>query len=268
MAIIRDALIKWLEGQAALPVETQAFLANKRYDYLVDLDALRSTVAELMDLIRSEDGKDLSGVLKLAYEAGTTDAAKDFSRLIDEDGRTITQVLSSEPYLRRTAYVGARAFEEMDGFAGEAGAELGRTLLAAMQEGESIDQIKRKLFGQFDVAKFRAERIARTEITGALRRGRVDEAQETEAKFGVTIGMLWFSALSSTTRKTHAALHGKVLTPEEVKEFYSRNANGINCKCSQVTVIMGPDGKPMQQSLIDKEAARRSAYFKKQEEGQ
>ena len=41
--------------------------------------------------------------------------------------------------------------------------------------------------------------------------------------------MLWASALKPTTRASHARRHGRVYTIDEVRDFYSRDGNAINC---------------------------------------
>ena len=164
-----------------------------------------------------------------AYQEGTALAAFNLSGLTDDYARTVTQVLASEPYIRRSALAGARVMEEMKGFTAETSTDLARVLMIGIQDGRNPLDLARDLRDRFSISKARAERIARTEINAALRRGRLDEAQDTQERLGITTGMLWASALSSSTRRSHAARHGKVYTLDEVKQFYSRDGNAINC---------------------------------------
>ncbi len=97
----------------------------------------------------------------------------------------------------------------------------------------------------------RANRIARTEITTALRRARWDEHDSASDDLGLNVMLLHLSALSPTTRQTHALRHGKLYTSEEVRDWYSINGNAINCKCSQVTVLVDEKGVPLNSSVID-----------------
>ena len=48
---------------------------------------------------------------------------------------TLHRYFLSEPYQRRVALVGARVFEDMKGFEGDLGVQLGRILRGAVQDG-------------------------------------------------------------------------------------------------------------------------------------
>ncbi|PVP08902.1 phage head morphogenesis protein, partial [Salmonella enterica subsp. enterica serovar Agona] len=45
--------------------------------------------------------------------------------------------------------------------------------------------------------------------------------------------------------------HGKLYTTEEVREWYSINGNAINCKCTQVSVLVDEAGNPLYPNVID-----------------
>ena len=74
--------------------------------------------------------------------------------------------------------------------------------------------------------------------------------------------MMHFSALSPTTREDHAARHGEVYTVDEVAEWYSVDANGINCKCTQVEVLLDENGDVIQDKLQQREIDRKDTYMK------
>jgi len=57
----------------------------------------------------------------------------------------------------------------------------------------------------------------------------MDEAEQTTADLGFRVMMLHLSALSPTTRASHAARHGKLYTVQDVRIWYTQNANPINC---------------------------------------
>jgi hypothetical protein len=38
--------------------------------------------------------------------------------------------------------------------------------------------------------------------------------------------------------------HAHLYTNEEVRDWYSKDGNSINCKCSQQSVLVDADGKP------------------------
>lgn len=229
---------------------------DSTYQYQVDLANLQRITREIAMRLGLHDKAVVDQVLA-AYEDGTAQTIANLSLITDEYTRTVTQVLNSVPYFKRTAIIGARVFEEMQGFTGQTAADLSRVLYEGVLNGQNPRALKKTLSARFDVSAGRAERIARTEITGALRRATWDESQDARERLGIETGMLWFSALSPSTRATHAARHGKVYTAQEVREFYSVDANGVNCKCSQKPVLLNADGTPRNPKFIERVRSRK-----------
>lgn len=246
---IDDARDEVLRIWESLPVQRQnGRLVNRSfYEYLIDLRELTRIVDMIrMTLSRGNGRVVLARQTEAAYRSGIAKAVENLSRLSDDYTRTITAHLASNPVLRRAALAGARVFEFMEGFAGDTAADLGRVLFQAVQDGQNPRDAARTIRDRFGVSKRRAERIARTEIVGALRRGRIDEARDAEDKFGIKVKMLWYSALiPERSRPHHMARHGNLYTTEEVTEFYSVGGNAINCLCSQTEITIGPDGEPI-----------------------
>jgi hypothetical protein len=87
--------------------------------------------------------------------------------------------------------------------------------------------------------------MAQTDLTDTLRQARWAEAEAAREDLGIVTGLLWTSALIPTTRPTHAAKNGKVLTTEQVREFYSRDGNIFRCHCAQTECLLDEDGKPI-----------------------
>lgn len=232
-----------------------------RYEFQVDLATLQDAVARIMADLQAA-GQPMAYAASGAYAEGTAQASVNLSGLTQDYARPVTSLLSSEPYLRRAALVQARVFEEMQGFAGDTGRDLARVLFDGVQEGRNPLSIAADIRERFEISRSRAERIARTEVNGALRRGRLDEAQDAQDRLGIKTGMLWASALKATTRPSHSAKHGKVFTVSEVKDFYSRDGNAINCMCAQTEILLDDDGKPLSSRAIDRMTARRKAYEK------
>lgn len=224
-AILKSAQARLLLALEQIPVRV---VNATRYEFQVDLDALRAIVAQIVEELRAA-GEPVGQATAGAYAEGTAQASVNLSGLTDDYARPLSSLLASEPYMRRSALVRARVFEEMQGFAGETGADLARVLFTGMEEGRDPLDIARDIRAQFGVSKRRAEMIARTEINGALRRGRLDEERDAQERLGIKTGMLWASALKPTTRPSHARRHGRVYTIEEVRDFYSRDGNAINC---------------------------------------
>lgn len=198
-----------------------------------------------------------------AYEQGTAAAVTNLSAISDEYVRTLATVISNPAYIDRIAFVRARQFELMRGLTDETRANLADTLARAVQAGENPMAIKREIQKRVGVSASRAERIARTEIATANRRARLAEAQDAEERLGIRTRMMWLSALSPTTRRTHAARHGKLYTRQEVEDFYSRDGNAIACKCSQTEVLVDEDGNPLDGGKAMERLQARSQKFLK-----
>ena len=121
-----------------------------------------------------------------------------------------------------------------------------------MGRGLNPLDIARNLTDQTGIEKRRANRIARTEVTTALRRAKWDEDQEANDLYGLKTLLVHISALSPTTRHTHAVRHAHLYTNEEVRDWYSKDGNSINCKCSQQSVLVDADGNPEYPDTITK----------------
>ncbi|ENG6540575.1 phage head morphogenesis protein, partial [Salmonella enterica subsp. enterica serovar Montevideo] len=130
--------------------------------------------------------------------------------------------------------------------------DMARVLTDGVGRGLNPLDIARNLTAQTGIEKRRANRIARTEVTTALRRAKWDEDQEANDLFGLKTLLVHISALSPTTRHTHAVRHAHLYTNEEVREWYAKDANSINCKCSQQSVLVDDDGRPQFPDTITK----------------
>ncbi|MDW2743354.1 phage minor head protein [Atlantibacter subterraneus] len=167
-----------------------------------------------------------------AYQRGT---AQEFANLSQQSavyaaGReNLQQLLLSEPYQRRLLLVRTRVFEEMKNLSARIKSEMARVLTDGMGRGQNPRDIAKRLTEQTGIVISRAKRIARTEITTALRRARWDESDEAEAQYGIMTRQMHLSALSPTTRRKHALRHGHLYTTEEVRDWYSVDGNAINC---------------------------------------
>jgi len=247
------------------PVERVNRYGNAFYDFKVSLDALRALVAEIERTLAGGEGPTVaSEAAQAAYREGIAKAAQNLAGLSDDYTRTVFQRLGDALVQRRAALAGARVFEQMEGFAGETAADLSRILFDAVQTGENPRDTAKAIRQRFSVSKSRAERIARTEVTGALRRGRWDEARDAEEKLGMQVRLIHYSALiAGRTRRSHARRHGKIVTVEEQAAWYSQDANSINCLCTATEVTVDADGKPIfGKKLLDRLEKQREAFMK------
>lgn len=257
-----DAVGRWMIEQVkALPVR-KVIVNATAYQYQVDLTTLQSIVAELERRLTDDSNRSILEASLAAYRQGIGQSWQNLSGLVDAGTMDLTAVLRSEPVLRRSAILGARVFEEMKGFNVETRTELGRILMQSVEDGINPIEMAREIRERIAMSKRRAETIARTEIIGALRRGRMDEAEETQARLGIKTGMLWVSALSPTSRPNHVARHGKIYSTQEVREFYQSAGEAINCKCAQTEILLNEDGSPISSAVVKRLDTARKAYTK------
>lgn len=254
-----------LESVAEWPVtQRNGLQANAFFDYGVSTEE----VARLIQIIRLAlaNGAGPAGIraaVRAAYTEGVSRASGNLSGLSDDYPWTTMQRLRDGEVLQRATMASARAFEQLKGFNEQMTSDLSRIMFEAIQSGENPRQVARTIRRRLNLSKSRAERIARTEITMAHRRGRWDEARIAEEKFGIKTKLLHNSALiPGRTRRSHAVRHGKLFTREEEAAWYSINGNGINCLCSQTEVTFGADGEPLfGQKLIGRMEEQRSRFI-------
>ncbi len=241
----------WLLGQfEQLP--KQPLKVNQRYEYLISAETLRMLILEIEQRMGQAPSQAIIDQVAAAYEEGTGQAVANLQKITDQYTLTASQVLASQPYQRRVAMISARVFEQMRGFEGDTAADLARVLGQGVENGLNPIEVAKDIKKRFGVSKSRAERIARTEITGALRRGLLDEDADANQRLGIKTGLLWFSALSPTTRPWHASRHGNIYTQEDVREFYATGANGVNCLCSVRSIMIDENGDPITPRVVDK----------------
>jgi len=289
-AELRRRIKRIKKGMRQLIGTLQPALVTNAATYTYDIDATkynqinlfiqRLLYSELLDNPQGEFTNRwwLNANLSIAYEDGTADAlqsAKNMAQVeivgaeLSQAMRSvqIEQVMFSPGYQRRVGLVHSRVFNEMKGLSDSAKVDLSESLARSMAAGKGIRDVTKDVMARVDVTESRAWRIARSEITMAYRNATAAETDELNddvySGSDWVMGSLWWSALSSTTRKTHARKHGQVLTTEEVRSFYSVDGNSINCLCSQSPILTNvKTGEIIQQELVDKMIERREQYLK------
>jgi len=233
----------------------------KKYEFNIDeaqYDFLGSELDSLIDRLILE-GADrgslwlMTGYVQPAYQQGTAMAwgnlkvqSKDY-RLSRPD---LESILTSAPYRRRLGYIKSREFEEMKGLSAQLKKDYRFALLDGMAQGMNPLAIADKITQTTGEAITRTRRVARTEITTALKRARLDEAEDTSERLGLKLMMMQISALSPTTRASHAARHAKLYTLEQVRAWMSTVPNMIACKCTFIEVLVNDDGTPFAPGII------------------
>lgn len=247
--------------KSALERIPSSLAVNARYEYQLNptiLSIILNDASYLVDQVLLEGSEyDLwfYEYVDLAAEKGTGQAFANLSQQspVYAAGReSLSAILISEPYQRRMALVNARVFEEMKGLSAEVKRDMARVLTDGIGRGLNPGEVSRNLTEQIGIEKRRANRIARTEITTALRRAKWEEDQEANDLYGLKTLLVHISALSPTTRHTHSIRHAHLYTNEEVRDWYAKDANSINCKCTQQSVLVDEEGKPIYPDTITK----------------
>lgn len=237
-----------------------ALAVNAEYSFVLDEQRLLALGADIRAIVDEQmlvtEGGGIwlfEGYVKPAYIAG---AGRAFSNIAAQSSTyatlrpNIMSVLMSAPFQNRMGLLRARVFEEMAGFSGELGDKLAATLTRGVGNGLGAIEIANQLVQNFDVTQYRAERIARTEITTALRRGRMDESDAASESIGLEIKLMHISAFSPTSRPTHTSRHSLLFTSEQQRLWWSIDGNSINCMCSVIEVIIGTNGEPLAPGLL------------------
>lgn len=268
------------------------------YRYLIDPVESQNIALFIQELIYSEilgsengafsDLWFMNPFVEEQYEKATEEALQSTKNLASAEAvgsalsnqiRSIQAeyVLMSAGYQTRIALVKNRLFEEMKGLSDQMKQDLGGVLGRGIAAGHGINRIKsdirKKLWGDDPKPKepkgfkYRAERIARTEINNAYRTAywaETDELNNTVWKdSGFVTRLLWYSALAPTTRRTHAKRHGEIFTTTQVREFYSVDGNPINCMCVQVEILIKKStGEVINKNIVNKLKKQKENYLK------
>ena len=258
--------------KSALDKIPSSIAVNARYDYQLNqtlLSIILNDASYLVDQVLldgNEYGLWFYEYVDLASEKGTGQSFYNLSQQspVYAAGReSLASILASDPYQQRMALVHARVFEEMKGLSADVKRDMARVLTEGVGRGLNPREVARNLTEQVGIEKRRANRIARTEVTTALRRARWDEAELSMDDLGLNIRLLHLSALSPTTRLRHALRHAHIYTVQEVRDWYAVDANSINCKCSQVEVLVDADGKPLYPNVIELAKKEFDSHWKK-----
>lgn len=86
----------------------------------------------------------------------------------------------------------------------------------------------------------------------AQRMARIDQDEIMAQRYGTRYKLMHFSALQPTTRASHAARHGKLFTPAEVRAWYEIDGNAEGCKCSFIQVLLDDRGRPLTPAIIER----------------
>lgn len=123
-------------------------------------------------------------------------------------------------------------------------------VLQGILQGESMDDIAKRIYPIVDSNASAAIRSARTLVTGAENKGRLDSYKEME-KNGVVLNKVWLATPDGRTREWHIEMDGQSVGVNEMfvdglgnELEYPADPNGApesvyNCRCTMYTDIVG-----------------------------
>ena len=256
-----------LDSITFLAVNAQA------YQFLTSPDAIDMILAELgmtVEQIMNQGGRWLfTGYAQPAYQQGTGRAQANIANQskVYRDARSLEQLLTSAPYLKRLSLLRGRIFNEMDGVVGDVKTTLARTLTQGLADGVGPLEIAKRITAETGIVERRARTMARTETGEALREGRLAETEDAQ-NLGINVGVMHLSALSPTSRVDHVGRHGWVGTVQQEREWYAaKNGRRINCKCSPTEMLLDDDGKPMFEDVVERTKKARAEWEESESKG-
>jgi len=278
-AEIQERVVDQLQPREIAVNGLRAYLLNAEKVYIYELDYLQfrridETIAEIIQRIMMQRGEQwdvwMQQYTAEAYQQGAAYAQSSLavqSAVYSSAYSNIESVLFTPEYQRRIAVVTSRTFNSMEGFTDDLITTTRRILGDTIAQGKSprwaAQQLKGYLVdteGTQAKAASRAATIARTELGVSYRSAVMDESQRASESLGLVTKLLWVSALMATTRKTHGEKHSEILTRAQVADFYSKNGNSINCRCSQSVVVVDEKGDAYAKRILDKMKKQEAAW--------
>jgi len=86
----------------------------------------------------------------------------------------------------------------------------------------------------------------------AMRMKTLDDTEAAAKRWGTSHLYMHMSALSPTTRKTHAQRHGKLFTAQQIRDFWADPSNVEGCKCSIAAVLVDDQGIPLVRAIVER----------------
>lgn len=172
----------------------------------------------------------------------------------------IEQVLLSEPYREALNKTYVTNFESVKTLSQRTSSQVMQQINAGIDAGDTPTAISKSISERFDVARSSAKRIADTEINKAYNNSKLRANDIAATETGLRSGVIHISALTPTTRNTHAARHGNAYTTVDQLQWWDSGSNRINCKCSTISVLIDSKGKVVQTETQEKIKAEKSFF--------
>lgn len=124
--------------------------------------------------------------------------------------------------------------------------ELRKHFSSAIRNGETIEEIAKRVRGVVNRNHYGSVRIARTETTRLESIGREESFKQGE-DLGLKLKKVWISTHDPRTRESHLLLNGKTIDMDKTfsngllypGEYGGRAEEVINCRCTHIVEIQG-----------------------------
>jgi SPP1 gp7 family putative phage head morphogenesis protein len=233
------------------------------YDYDIDPEDLEDFNAEVRAILNEELGTEgntpaedwwYKPEVELPTRQGTLEETSRINQLIIAAGIagylvkgvipqpvSIESIFTSRRYLKELRNVYAENFQVIKTLSDRTAGQVINRINSGIKAGSTPTKIAEDIAKRFDVSKSSAKRIADTEINWAYNSARSRAVDYAAEETGMKAAVMHISALTPTTRATHAARHGKVYTVAEQNSWWDTADNGtarINCKCTTRSVLL------------------------------
>jgi hypothetical protein len=179
--------------------------------------------------------------------------------------RSVESIVYSDAFLNRVALAQLSDYAEFSELKSAASRDLANVITQAVANGSSVKDTAKEIGDRLEVSASKAKMYAQTALPNTLREARWAENDAAREDLDIQCALLWTSALKATTRRSHAAKHGKVLTTAQVREFYSKDGNRYNCYCSQTDCLIDDEGKLIASPELKAGMARQREQWTKSE---
>lgn len=219
----------------------------------------------------------MNSYLKQSFDRGARDSLQSAKNLspasivgpeLSQEIRSteVDQVLQQPYYRRRLEAAYGRTFNEMVGFSDTTAKQVSGILGRAITSGVNYRAVAKEFNKVFDdMAGYRSERIVRTEMNKINNDAYTDNTKQLNATIyndsAYEVAVMHLSALTPTTRNSHAFRHGRVYTPEEQNEWWDSGSNRIQCLCSVTDVLRHKKTGEVLQTALHKKALEQGKKF-------
>lgn len=205
--------------------------------------------------------------VELPYRQGALVELREFNRLISATNTppvTEDQILLSEPYRTGLETEQVKNFNIMKSLSQTVSSQTVSRVSSDIAAGKTPTAIIEEIVGRFDVGRSYGDANARTYINEAYNNAKMGVIDTIGQVTGLRPAVLHVSALSTTTRESHADRHGNAYTIEDQLQWWNTVPNRRNCKCTVKSVLLDSQGRVVQSELQDELREERS-YFESEQ---